>query len=296
MGSDFSDSQALARGLLIGDDSALSNEIQDLFSAAGIQHLTAASGANLALVGLLAQPLLHRLRWPGTVVLFLIYAWYWQVTGGSSSLWRASVQASGILLAKTLGRELSPFLALVLTIFFGFFVDSDYFRKIGFWLSVAACFGLIFSRNILSGENKSQLLSQKQRMIFPLFQTLATGTYVTIFVLPILWYFFGEITVVGAFSTPLAGLFVPPLQVLGGMSFGFDVLAEEFVAVPQLCLLWLYQIFIDFLRLFVSFTHSWSFVMISGVWFLTCFLFTLRVFLFRLIAFQQRTWWNRLRL
>src|SRR3954470_6432216 len=55
---------ALARGFVLGEDEGVDVETEESFRRAGLSHLLAVSGQNVALLALLAMPLLAALGLP----------------------------------------------------------------------------------------------------------------------------------------------------------------------------------------------------------------------------------------
>lgn len=271
------EAKAFAFGLLSGDDSGLSSETISLFRTAGIAHLTAASGANLALVGSVAIPFRQRQRRLGEVLTIALYLGYWVFTGGSGSLWRATFWAFFALAARFLGRAMPAAYGLVFVVLATLMTGNNYSRTVGFWLSVGASGGLIISRKIISGENNTLLLPQWQKILFSFLNILFIGTVVCASVAPIIWILFGDFSMVGAFSTPVTSVFVLPLQLTGLLVFGFERFLKTFVPLAELCLLWQFQIFVDITRHFTTISADRFFVLCSAAWFIGCIVFTFRV-------------------
>jgi competence protein ComEC len=136
----------LLPGLVVGDTSRLPPEVQDDFRAAGMTHLTAVSGSNVALV---VGCLLLILRWCRAgpkvsaaacavgVVGFVILA------RPSPSVLRAAVMGSLALLALASGRQRAAFPALCATVVALLAIDPGLAVDAGFALSVCATAGLL---------------------------------------------------------------------------------------------------------------------------------------------------------
>ncbi len=260
----LADAQALGAGLLIGNDRGLSSSANQLFQAASIQHLTAASGANLGLAVWLAGPLLYpwnyRLKHLGKGI---VYAVYWLIAGGSGSLWRASVMALLLWFSHCLGRKTAQWYVWLFTILVGQLSNVSYYRTKGFWLSAAAVLGMLFSQKVKPGENYMALLPQWQRWVKSLFLPIYFGLIVTIFVLPFLWQFFGQLSLNSAFSTALASPFIFPLQLTALFFFGSQHFLRWVAPWLALCLVGEYRLFTHFIRQFVNFIQSSWFVLFS---------------------------------
>jgi competence protein ComEC len=136
----------LLPGLAVGDRTGLTTEVEDDFRTAGMTHLLAVSGANLAIVGgaVLALLRLFRVdpRWSvvvsaAAVVGFVILA------RPSPSVLRAAVMGGIALLALGLGRGRSALPALAAAVLLLVLVDPALAVDPGFALSVLATAALV---------------------------------------------------------------------------------------------------------------------------------------------------------
>jgi competence protein ComEC len=135
--------RALFTGLVYGDDRAVSSDTVDAFRAAGLSHLTAVSGQNVAYLLAAASPLLRRLppwgRWSMTVALI---AWFALLTRFEPSVLRASVMAGVAATAFVTGRERSGIGILSVALTGLVLIDPMLVWSVGLWLSAAATAGL----------------------------------------------------------------------------------------------------------------------------------------------------------
>jgi competence protein ComEC len=136
----------LLPGLAVGDRTGLTTEVEDDFRAAGMSHLLAVSGANLAIVGGVVLGLLRALRVDprlsvlvsaAAVVGFVVLA------RPSPSVLRAAVMGGIALLALGLGRGRSALPALAAAVLVLLVVDPALAVDPGFALSVLATAALV---------------------------------------------------------------------------------------------------------------------------------------------------------
>lgn len=131
-------------GMVMGDDRALSDLRRFRFRAAGLSHLSAVSGQNVAFVLAVAAPLLQRLgrgsRAGLTVALLVGFV---LVTRAEPSVLRAGVMAGLVVLALTTGRLASGGRVLSVTVMVLLVVDPLLVHSLGFRLSIAATAGLV---------------------------------------------------------------------------------------------------------------------------------------------------------
>jgi len=137
---------ALARGMVLGQDDALSADVRDDFRATGLMHLVAASGANVVLLATLVLAL-------GTVlglglsvrllVALVAVAAYVPLAGGGPSIQRAAVMGAAGLVAGLAGRPGSRWYALLLAAALTLAWNPRAAQDAGWQLSFAAVVALI---------------------------------------------------------------------------------------------------------------------------------------------------------
>ncbi len=138
------DQHALLTGLSYGDDRYQSPVLSDDFRAAGLTHLLAVSGQNVAFVLILARPLIERFDYRGRWVLTLgLIGFFALVTRFEPSVLRATVMAAIAATATLLGREASSRRVLALAVALLVLVDPLLVHSVAFRLSVGASVGII---------------------------------------------------------------------------------------------------------------------------------------------------------
>ena len=137
------DDAALARGLIIGDDSDQPDEMTARFRLSGLSHLTAVSGQNVALALAIIAPLLERTRPPIRLAATIAaIAWFVVLTRAEPSVLRAGMMAALAAIAFALGREREPPRLLAIAVVVLLIADPLLVRSVGFWLSVGATAGV----------------------------------------------------------------------------------------------------------------------------------------------------------
>lgn len=135
------DEAALLRGMTTGDTTGLSRGAEESMRRAGISHLIAVSGANIALVlGTVLGPLLliGVPRRPRLLLAAGVGGAYVVLVGEEPSVLRAATMAAPILLARFLGIRASPVAALAATILLWTLASPETAASIGFVLSALA--------------------------------------------------------------------------------------------------------------------------------------------------------------
>lgn len=143
---------ALLRGLLIGDDRDHPDHLVRAFRAAGMGHLVAVSGQNVALVLAWVAPLIAgRRRSVHVGAIVLVVALFAVVTRLEPSVVRAAVMVIIARTAVAFGRDIGAAHALAVTVAVLLVIDPFLVRSVGFVLSVAATAGLVFLTPGLAG-------------------------------------------------------------------------------------------------------------------------------------------------
>jgi competence protein ComEC len=141
---------ALGAGILLGVRSAIAPEIEDAFATAGLTHVVAISGWNIAIVAALVaaavRPLARRPggRWTTATVAAVTVAGYVVLTGASPSVVRAALMAGAMLVARLGGSRAHAASALALAALVMLVAAPPVLWDVGFQLSLLATAGLIW--------------------------------------------------------------------------------------------------------------------------------------------------------
>jgi competence protein ComEC len=142
--------RALLAGFLLGDTRGVPDELEAKFRAAGLTHLTAVSGENVAFVLALFAPVLRRFRLRGrTAGGVAVLLFFGTMTRWEPSVLRAIAMAVIALVAGYLGRPAAGLRVLVLAATALLVADPFLLHSVGFLLSCGASFGIaVFARPI----------------------------------------------------------------------------------------------------------------------------------------------------
>lgn len=136
--------RSLFTGLVIGDDRDQPATLADDFLGAGMTHLLAVSGQNVAFVLAICGPLLRRLRlWPRLVVTLVVIAGFGLLTRFEPSVLRASAMAALAALVTTAGTPASRTRVIALAVTGLLLVDPLLVHSAGFRLSVSAAAAIV---------------------------------------------------------------------------------------------------------------------------------------------------------
>ncbi|MDL5160032.1 ComEC/Rec2 family competence protein [Actinomycetospora termitidis] len=206
------DPAGLLPGLVVGDTSGVAPDLADDFRTAGLTHLTAVSGSNVAFV-LGAVLLLVRLARLGprtAAVLGLVaLVGFVVLARPSPSVLRAGAMGAVVVLALALGRRRSVLPALAATVVVLLLVDPALAVDAGFVLSVLATGALVLLAPPLVAR-------MRQRGIPPgIAEALAVPVAAHVVTAPVVAGLSGEVSLVAVLANLLVAPVVAPATVLG---------------------------------------------------------------------------------
>jgi competence protein ComEC len=249
----------LLSGLLLGGDGLLSKEYQEYFSRTGMTHIVAVSGYNVTIVaeylmflGIFLGLWRRQAFWFAIVGIFLFVF----MVGFPASAVRAGVMGTLLLWAMKNGRLANSGNAIIFSAVVMLLINPLLLRyDIGFQLSFLATLGIIyfypfFERGLVKKQKALGLAEI-------LFLTLSAQ----IFVLPIILFNFGKLSVI----SPLANLLVLPIIPLT-MLLGFLTLVFSFILPPLAVIFsWLTYIPLHYETIIIEYLASLKFAALDFV-------------------------------
>jgi competence protein ComEC len=191
-------SASFGLGLLVGIRALIPKPLQAELALVGLSHLVAVSGYNLTIIVRAAERILIRFgRGIALIASLWLIAGFLAVTGASPSVVRAAVVS--ILLATYYGRQFKPLVLILLAAAGTALVKPDYLTDLGWLLSFLAFFGILILAPALwvrFGEPKSILI-----------KLLIESICAQILTLPLILYYFGQLSLVA----PITNLLILPL-------------------------------------------------------------------------------------
>jgi competence protein ComEC len=203
---------ALLRGMALGDDAALSDDVRDDFRASGLSHLVAASGQNVmllaALVVAVAAALGLGLRARLALVLGSI-ALYVPLAGAGPSIARAGVMAAAGVVAILAGRPAARWHALLLSAAVTLTLNPHAIEDVGWQLSFAAVVSIL----LLAGRVREGL--ERRRVPSGLAEAAALTGAATLGTAPLIAAHFGQTSLVSLPANLAVAPAVAPIMWLG---------------------------------------------------------------------------------
>jgi competence protein ComEC len=135
--------RSVVAGFLLGDTRDLPPAVEEQFRAAGLTHLLAVSGANVAFVLVLVGPVLRRTglgaRFAGGLLVLVVFG---TMTRWEPSVLRACAMAACSMTALYLGRPAAGLRVLAVAVLALLVVDPFLVHSVGFLLSCGASAGI----------------------------------------------------------------------------------------------------------------------------------------------------------
>ena len=253
-------SHAILLGLLTGDKSLMDSDLKNRYQVTGISHLLAISGPHvLMLAAIVSILLLWLVKWLAPQLLVklpssLLVLWVSVVMAGFYALlvgFEIPAQRTfWMLLLLTLSKQLlvnfSAYRLLAWVALGMIWLEPTAVGQAGFWLSfVAVVLLLKFSETIgtvsaaeinnvsqlLAPTARSDVLSGFVKIISHQFKALLKlQIWLFVWMLPIVVWFFGKVSVIGILvnllAVPFLGLVVVPLDMLAGVVSWLPVVGD----------------------------------------------------------------------
>ncbi|HEX6916880.1 MAG TPA: ComEC/Rec2 family competence protein, partial [Phycicoccus sp.] len=245
------DARGLLPGLVIGDTSRTPAELTEAMRATGMTHLTAVSGANVAVVvgmvlgvcGVLGLP--RRLR---PVLAGAALAGFVVLARPEPSVVRAAAMGAIGLLGLSRSRRSAGLPVLGGAVVVVLALDPWLARSYGFALSTLATLGLL----LFTRPWGDAVASRLPRRLSPLGPALAVPVAAQVATAPVVVLLQGSVSIVGVLANLLAAPLVPPATVAGVVAALVSVVwmrGAELVGwvgvVPTTAIAWVAHTFSD---------------------------------------------------
>ena len=267
-------------GILLGSKQNMPQDLKDDFNTAGISHITAISGYNITIVALLVSWfLLFFFRrnvafWFSIAAIFVFTI----LTGASASVVRSALMGGLVLLANNSGRLYDTKNSLALVAFLMVLASPMVLRyDVGFQLSFMATVGILYLAPLLKNYFK------KLPSVLNFGETFFMTVSAQIMVLPLILYYFHNLSLVALPANLLILPLVPP-AILVGFVTGIAGMIWPALGLVLGALAWLVASVAIFLaRFFSNLPYASIDIFISwyAVVFIYVFIFWFLYYLFR---------------
>jgi DNA internalization-related competence protein ComEC/Rec2 len=255
------ETSALLRGIMLGEKTAISRAVKDMFSNTGVMHILAVSGMNVGMVALFFFFIFTKIfrlhRKPASFILIMVVILFGQVTGSQASVNRAVVMAIVGLVAVILERDRDMLNSLCLAALLLLAYDPRNLFDVGFQLSFAATLGII-----LFTPRLQEWLKWSGKIIS---STIAVTLGAQLAVTPLIIYYFHKFSLV----SPLANLAVVPLvgliTVLGFSSYFLSVICAPLGSLVIHLNNYLLLLLLATVKFFDRWPYAFIYVAVPGI-------------------------------
>lgn len=249
---------SLMLGIVFGISSQMPKEFMDNLRVAGVMHVIAASGMNVAMVSEFIIVVLSAfLRRQTAMILSLIGIFFYAaISGFSPSILRASIMCSFVFSAQILGRQTLALFNLLATAYIMLMISPDLLTDIGFQLSFISTLGLVLIPKI-----------KTLGVLGVIGEDINTTISAQIATLPILLANFGTYSVFSLAANALVLWTIPFLMIIGAISVFVGLIFQQaghailLLALPPL---WYFKEVVTFFGKFSPIqlqTLSWQFTL-----------------------------------
>ncbi len=221
------ESRGLVKGFLINDTSELPNSTKAAFRRSGTSHLMAVSGLHIALLLGSLEWLLRKIYVPKKircVAVSLFGVVFIALTDFSASAVRSFLMLLAVYLMYVFAEDTDAVTSLFASVSVIMLFSPYSVFDIGLWMSFFATLGLLSVYPVLEAKLprgiKKDKRSKIKTMISPLVRVglaVLRGILITLvanfFLLPVFWYFFGEISLAAIpaniLLSPLSAVYLP---------------------------------------------------------------------------------------
>lgn len=203
---------SILTALLLGNNYKLDKRLSNLFSYAGISHIISISGMHIAILGLIIIYLLNQAgiaRKKASYISLIIIILYVIMIGYPASAVRSAIMAAFAIIALQFGRLSKVLNAIVFTICLMLLINPGIlFYDIGFQLSFLSLLGIYYLYPIMNKIIKIKFNK-------PLKDLLTVSISAQIFILPLILYYFGILSLTSPLINVLILWTIPIIMFLG---------------------------------------------------------------------------------
>ena len=188
-----SDAYAVVAAMVLGDKSALTQELKDIYSVTGASHVLALSGLHLGIIYALLSLFVFRRRWQvlsQVIVILSIWAFVFLV-GLSVSVVRSAMMLSVYALLSLGHRDRMSVNTLAFTAMVMLMVNPLSLFDVGFQLSYMAVLSILLFVPLLEGVFTEQFL-MSHRVIRWIWGMTSVSLSAQVGVAPLIAYYFGR--------------------------------------------------------------------------------------------------------
>ena len=199
----FGDYSGLAKGLLVNDKSDIDQGTENDFKRSGTSHILAVSGTHIALLMGAVELLLRKIEVKKKVrmaVVSILSIFFLALTAFEASAVRSVLMLFAVYLCYILYEENDSITALFASVTAIILFSPFSVYDLGMWMSFLATLGILvvypyFDEKMPYPKQENPFIRYPLRMLIGIAKALMLTVIANFFLLPIMWYFFGAISV-----------------------------------------------------------------------------------------------------
>ena len=211
----FGDHSALAKGLLVNDTSDIDSKTETNFKRSGTSHILAVSGMHIVLLMGTVELLLRKIEIKKEiriVVISILSIFFLALTGFEASAVRSVLMLFAVYVCYIFYEENDSITALFTSVAIIVLCSPFSVYDIGMWMSFLATLGIlavypIFDERMPYPKQENLFVRCFLRLCVWIAKTLMLTVVANFFLLPIMWYFFGAVSI----STLPCNLILAPI-------------------------------------------------------------------------------------
>ena len=219
------ENSAILKGLLLGDNQDIEEEIKENFQTTNISHILAISGMHISyiIVGIqfLFQKWLGKRKTKIITICFLLV--YFFITGFSASIFRATTMGILLMLSSIFYRKNDVWNAISISLFLILIYNPFLILDIGLQLSYLGTIGIIlFYKTVLSILKKIK---------FPKKEILSVTISAQIMIFPLIIYYFHTVGTYFLIANLFVSIIIGPIVVLSFIFIFFSLICFSAVKI-----------------------------------------------------------------
>ncbi|MBQ6375566.1 ComEC/Rec2 family competence protein [Candidatus Saccharibacteria bacterium] len=238
----------LGLSYLLGMKTGLPDDLSSNLRTVGLVHIVVASGAHLSILVEIAKKLFGKIsRMTGLLAASLFIFFFMSMVGWTPSILRAGIMAFLTLLAGFTGRKIAPWRIILLVAAGTLLISPMFVIDLGWLLSFASFTGIM-----ILGPKFTHFFYGSRPPGF-IGSTILTTVAATIMTLPIVIYYYGQISLISVVANLLI---LPTLPYAMGLTFLTGAIAD--IPIVNIIISWLATKLLDFHIATVNFFSNLS--------------------------------------
>ncbi|QQS44627.1 ComEC/Rec2 family competence protein [Candidatus Roizmanbacteria bacterium] len=222
---------SLMNGILLGRPLFVTDTFYNQLKAVGLIHIVVLSGMNITLL----SSIILRIMVPfigrklammltiGIIVGFIFFV------GPEAPVVRAGIMGILSLVGLLFGRKALTIYSLFLSALAMILINPSWLTSISFQLSFAATLGIIlFGSPVRNGDKTQDELVKANSVVSYLLEELRISLSAQVFTVPIIFYYFRQVSLVAPIANILIAWLIAPIMILGLIIIPIGLISWQF--------------------------------------------------------------------